>query len=388
MPAPRIGGRLASAQSSSVARRWTPSGAVLGREQRLGELDRRPVGVAEDRRDLLVAVARRTRRAQRRQRQQAAVGEDDPDRPPQCRVVAPRARFALPRPARLPPRRDRAKIRSADPRPDAAACAAIYAPHVEGSRDLFEERPPDAAELAARIERLGRTHPWLVAERDGESSPASPTPAGTARGPPTAGRSTSRSTSPIAAAARDSGRRALRSALREPRVAGLPGRLRRDHPAQRGERGPPRAPRLRAGRRLPRDRLEGRRLARRRLVAARAGAGRRGDTAEPAEPAEPTPLPWPCPRTRLPDRESPRTTSRGARGGHRPRAGPRLRLARPRLRRRDREAGRLRHLHPDHPGLPDRPPGLRADEGVRRRPRGRLRRPPEDGLRPALVARR
>jgi len=47
---------------------------------------------------------------------------------------------------------------------------------------------------------------------------------------------------------------------------------------------------------------------------------------------------------------------RGARGGHRPRARPRLRLARSRLRRRDRAGGRLRDLHPDHSGLPDRTP--------------------------------
>src|SRR5262249_10505355 len=35
--------------------------------------------------------------------------------------------------------------------------------------------------------------------------------------------------------------------------------------------------------------------------------------------------------------------------------------------------------------LPDRPPGLRADARVRRRPPRRLRGPPEDGLRPPLV---
>src|SRR5690242_16424326 len=59
-------------------------------------------------------------------------------------------------------------IRDADPARDAAACAAIYAPHVEGSPVSFEERAPDAAELAARIERYGRSHAWLVAERGGE----------------------------------------------------------------------------------------------------------------------------------------------------------------------------------------------------------------------------
>ncbi|HVQ57565.1 MAG TPA: GNAT family N-acetyltransferase [Solirubrobacterales bacterium] len=63
---------------------------------------------------------------------------------------------------------DAVTIRSADPKADAAACAAIYAPHVEGSVVSFEERAPDAAELAARIERTAATHPWLVAERGGE----------------------------------------------------------------------------------------------------------------------------------------------------------------------------------------------------------------------------
>ena len=59
-------------------------------------------------------------------------------------------------------------IRDADPTRDATACAAIYAPHVEGSVVSFEERTPDAAEMAARIERYGASHAWLVAEREGE----------------------------------------------------------------------------------------------------------------------------------------------------------------------------------------------------------------------------
>jgi phosphinothricin acetyltransferase len=58
-------------------------------------------------------------------------------------------------------------IRDADPDRDAAACAAIYAPHVEDSAVSFEEQPPDAAEMAARIERYGASHAWLVAEREG-----------------------------------------------------------------------------------------------------------------------------------------------------------------------------------------------------------------------------
>jgi L-amino acid N-acyltransferase YncA len=59
-------------------------------------------------------------------------------------------------------------IRDADPVRDAAACADIYAPHVEGSSVSFEERAPDATEMAARIERYGASHAWLVTERDGE----------------------------------------------------------------------------------------------------------------------------------------------------------------------------------------------------------------------------
>lgn len=59
-------------------------------------------------------------------------------------------------------------IRDADPTRDAAVCAAIYAPHVKGSAVSFEERAPSATEMAARIERYGAGHAWLVAERGGE----------------------------------------------------------------------------------------------------------------------------------------------------------------------------------------------------------------------------
>lgn len=57
-------------------------------------------------------------------------------------------------------------IRSADPQADAAACAAIYAPHVERTATSFEEEPPSTAEFAERI--ASAIHPWLVAEREGE----------------------------------------------------------------------------------------------------------------------------------------------------------------------------------------------------------------------------
>jgi L-amino acid N-acyltransferase YncA len=57
-----------------------------------------------------------------------------------------------------------ATLRHADPARDAAACAAIYAPFVSASVASFEEQAPSAEELAARIERISRTHPWLVLE--------------------------------------------------------------------------------------------------------------------------------------------------------------------------------------------------------------------------------
>jgi len=60
------------------------------------------------------------------------------------------------------------RIRDADPARDAGACAAIYAPHVEDGAVSFEERAPDTAEMAARIERYGASHAWLVAERGGQ----------------------------------------------------------------------------------------------------------------------------------------------------------------------------------------------------------------------------
>ena len=59
-------------------------------------------------------------------------------------------------------------IRHADPNRDAARCAAIYAPFVRDTVISLEERLPDAAEIARRIERISHTHPWLVAEEDGE----------------------------------------------------------------------------------------------------------------------------------------------------------------------------------------------------------------------------
>jgi len=58
-------------------------------------------------------------------------------------------------------------LRHADPDRDAAACAAIYAPHVTGSPTSFEEVPPSPAEFARRIETTTRSHPWLVLQNTG-----------------------------------------------------------------------------------------------------------------------------------------------------------------------------------------------------------------------------
>ncbi|MDQ3851194.1 MAG: N-acetyltransferase family protein [Actinomycetota bacterium] len=58
-------------------------------------------------------------------------------------------------------------VRAADPQLDAAACAAIYASYVRGAAASFEDEPPDAVAMGARIAATSVTHPWLVAEREG-----------------------------------------------------------------------------------------------------------------------------------------------------------------------------------------------------------------------------
>lgn len=49
---------------------------------------------------------------------------------------------------------------------DALAIAAIYAPIVRDTAISFETEPPDADEIARRIEASGGALPWLVAVRD------------------------------------------------------------------------------------------------------------------------------------------------------------------------------------------------------------------------------
>ena len=58
-------------------------------------------------------------------------------------------------------------IRPAEPR-DAAALAEIYAPSVTQRPTSFELDVPDAAEMAARLQRVTATWPWLVAGQGGE----------------------------------------------------------------------------------------------------------------------------------------------------------------------------------------------------------------------------
>lgn len=50
---------------------------------------------------------------------------------------------------------------------DAPAIAAIYAPYVRDTIISFETEAPGVAEIATRIERIGRQYPWLAASADG-----------------------------------------------------------------------------------------------------------------------------------------------------------------------------------------------------------------------------
>ena len=175
------------------------------------------------------------------------------------------------------------KIRSADPERDAAACAAIYAPHVEASATSFEAEPPTAAELAERIERTGATHPWLVAESDGEV-------VGFAYACEHRTRAAYRWAVDVSIYLAEANRgQGLGRALYEELFERL--REQRFRVACAGVTLPneasvaaPREPRIRPGRRLPPDRVEGRRLARRRLVAARSQPRREDPPGEPLAP--------------------------------------------------------------------------------------------------------
>jgi phosphinothricin acetyltransferase len=58
-------------------------------------------------------------------------------------------------------------IRHADPSRDVDGCLEIYGPFAAATPTSFEDRAPTLAEFADRIERIGRTHAFLVAEADG-----------------------------------------------------------------------------------------------------------------------------------------------------------------------------------------------------------------------------
>ena len=232
-------------------------------------------------------------------------------------------------------------IRSADPERDAAPARRST------RRTSRQRRPPsrteraDAAEMAARIERDRRDHPWLVAESEGEvvgfayacRAPRAPRlPLGgrrlglRRRRGPRARASAAPSTRRCSSACASSGFRIACAGITLPNEASV---------------APAREPRLRAGRRLPPDRLEGT------APGATSAGGSSSCSPGARGPARPEPRRRPatiepCPRS--PHRPTqPRRNPhrggrlRGARGGHRPRARPRLRLPRPRLRRRDRE---------------------------------------------------
>ena len=182
---------------------------------------------------------------------------------------------------RASPARDyscgRCSIRHADPRRDAAACAAIYAPYVRDTAISLEEVPPTPSRWADRIEPHHERYPWLVAEDDGAVAGFA-----YARAAPRARRL------PLGDR-RDRLRRAAPPPPRD-RPGALPalfGLLARQgvHVAcagitlpNDGQRRPARVARVPPGGRLPADRLEARRLARRRLVAA---AARRAERRAP-----------------------------------------------------------------------------------------------------------
>jgi L-amino acid N-acyltransferase YncA len=52
---------------------------------------------------------------------------------------------------------------------DAPGIAAIYAPYVRDTAVTFETKPPTAEIMRQRIAATLETHPWLVAEQDGET---------------------------------------------------------------------------------------------------------------------------------------------------------------------------------------------------------------------------
>ena len=170
-------------------------------------------------------------------------------------------------------------VRDADPQLDAAACAAIYAPYVSDSVASFEAQPPSAAEMSLRMRGA---HAWLIAERDGVALGYA---YGTRHQQRAAYRWAADVTVYIAAEHHRAGvGRALYTRLferlREIGLWTLCAGITQPNDASNGLH---EAHGLRPRRHLPADRLEGRRLARRAVAAARPAPRR----ARPAAGAAP-----------------------------------------------------------------------------------------------------
>ena len=166
---------------------------------------------------------------------------------------------------------------------DAAACAAIYAPYVTGTTVTFETDPPDAAEMGRRIAKAQARHAFLVLEEDGAV-------VGYAYAGPFKERAAYRWSCEVSVYlspdrhGRGGGRRLYEALLERltargyrMAAAGMTQPNEASAPAARGDG-------LRAGRHLPRHRLEVRCRARRHLGPALPGRpGPRGE-----DPPEPT----------------------------------------------------------------------------------------------------
>ncbi len=155
---------------------------------------------------------------------------------------------------------------------DAAALASIYAPYVTASVVSFEAEPPDAAGNAPADRGGRRSLPLVHRLRGGRAGARLCLCVGLPRPPglPVHGRNQRLCRRRRAPARRRY--RALPGPARGAGGAGLRPGDRRDHPAQPGEHHPARSARLRPCRDLRAGRLQVRRMAQRRPVAARAGA--------------------------------------------------------------------------------------------------------------------
>ena len=166
---------------------------------------------------------------------------------------------------------------AADAGGDRGYLCAVRARHDHLVRNRSAGRRSRSRSACARI---GRQYPWLVASSGGQVDRTTHTRARTARGSPIAGASMRPSISIRRRSARDRAR-PLRASLRAAARAGLCQCVRRNIAAERGERRSARGDGLHLDRRLPKRRLQARRVARCRLVAARvAGAAGEPDGAD------------------------------------------------------------------------------------------------------------